>query len=664
MTKIQLKRSSALNNATTSRAPSSAQLDYGELAINYNSTDPQLFIKDSSGSVIRILDSYAKVAGTTFTGDVNFDGNVKIKGDSTNGAGKLTLSCETDLYAVNIKAPPTSATASYTLTLPNSAGSNSQVLTTDGSGNLSWALSSMSTADKTKLDGIETGATADQTSAEIKSLYESEADTNAFTDALLNKLNNIASGAQVNPTVVSAFTNDAGYITSADGGNAQTLDGLDSTQFLRSDASDTTTGTIEISPNADRTLVLNRNIPTPSNYYAGLQLEIRATSGTSGIGLHRNGYSHVGIYHDTTNLLKFAFNSGTVNLYRNTGDIYGSGVRAMYLNAGASGSYGNEITVGNSSPQFTVRDTNLRPIIQATGQYPCLSLNHTVTTNSNHGPTIQFIHNGYDSNEQIVVGTTGQGRWLDVGFSGGGYGTNTDCNPHRGIAGWNGITPVRVFSNGVLVGATGTYPNHIQSTANALEVRGSTELFGVLTLNSGGGSTYGWIKGFPNNNHFHTIRADVTGSTSSPSVSAGHYHNFVEYLNSDSYGFKFKRSDTGTYTDICTITRVGLTHVGNITAYSDIRLKENIKVIPDALKKISTLRGVTYNRIDLTNKNRQSGVIAQEVEKVLPEVVQENEEGIKSVAYGNMVGLLIESIKELKRNVDDLAIEIDSLKEC
>jgi len=198
MTKIQLKRSSVLNNATTSRAPTSAQLDYGELAINYNTADPQFFIKDSSGSVIRVLDAYAKVDGTTFTGDVNFDGNVKIKGDSTNGAGKLTLSCETDTYSVNIKAPPTSAAASYTLTLPTSAGSSNQVLVTDGSGGLSWALSSMTTADKNKLDGIESGATADQTGAEIKTLYEAEADTNAFTDALLNKLNNIASGAQVN----------------------------------------------------------------------------------------------------------------------------------------------------------------------------------------------------------------------------------------------------------------------------------------------------------------------------------------------------------------------------------------------------------------------------------------------------------------------------------
>ena len=59
---------------------------------------------------------------------------------------------------------------------------------------------------------------------------------------------------------------------------------------------------------------------------------------------------------------------------------------------------------------------------------------------------------------------------------------------------------------------------------------------------------------------------------------------------------------------------------------------------------------------DLKTK-RQSGVIAQEVEAVLPEVVDTDEEGIKSVAYGNMIGLLIESIKELKAEVETLKAE-------
>ncbi|WVQ00116.1 tail fiber protein [Synechococcus phage MA10] len=73
----------------------------------------------------------------------------------------------------------------------------------------------MTGADKTKLDGVETGATADQTGSEIKSLYEAEADTNAFTDAEKTKLNGIAAGAQVN-TVDSVNTQTGAVVLDAD----------------------------------------------------------------------------------------------------------------------------------------------------------------------------------------------------------------------------------------------------------------------------------------------------------------------------------------------------------------------------------------------------------------------------------------------------------------
>ena len=86
----------------------------------------------------------------------------------------------------------------------------------------------------------------------------------------------------------------------------------------------------------------------------------------------------------------------------------------------------------------------------------------------------------------------------------------------------------------------------------------------------------------------------------------------------------------------------------NITAYSDIRVKENIEVIPNAMEKINAIRGVTFTRNDVPDTSkRHAGVIAQEVEKVLPEVITTNySNGHLSVAYGNMVGLTIEGLKE------------------
>lgn len=81
---------------------------------------------------------YVPATGATFTGAVNFEDNVVIKGDSTNGSGKITLNCEVNTHGVHIKGPPHSAGATYTLTLPNNTGTNGQALLTDGSGVMSW----------------------------------------------------------------------------------------------------------------------------------------------------------------------------------------------------------------------------------------------------------------------------------------------------------------------------------------------------------------------------------------------------------------------------------------------------------------------------------------------------------------------------------------------
>ena len=93
---------------------------------------------------------------------------------------------------------------------------------------------------------------------------------------------------------------------------------------------------------------------------------------------------------------------------------------------------------------------------------------------------------------------------------------------------------------------------------------------------------------------------------------------------------------------------------GNVTAYSDIRLKTNIETITNALDTVSKMRGVTYERID--NGIKGVGVIAQEMKEVLPEVVMEaaSEDEFMSVSYGNIVGVLIEAIKELKAEIEVL----------
>jgi hypothetical protein len=90
----------------------------------------------------------------------------------------------------------------------------------------------------------------------------------------------------------------------------------------------------------------------------------------------------------------------------------------------------------------------------------------------------------------------------------------------------------------------------------------------------------------------------------------------------------------------------------NVTANSDERLKTNIRNIENALDKVMQLRGVLFTRIN--DGVADTGVIAQDVLKVLPEAVKLNDTGFYAVAYGNIVGLLIEAIKELKDQLDEV----------
>jgi hypothetical protein len=108
----------------------------------------------------------------------------------------------------------------------------------------------------------------------------------------------------------------------------------------------------------------------------------------------------------------------------------------------------------------------------------------------------------------------------------------------------------------------------------------------------------------------------------------------------------------GTTTPSTKLEVDGTVTAEDFNATSDIRLKENIEVITDASNKIMQLRGITFNFID--SDKRSAGVIAQEVEQVLPEAVSEKADGTKTVAYGNLIGLLLEAIKDQQRQIDEL----------
>ena len=95
----------------------------------------------------------------------------------------------------------------------------------------------------------------------------------------------------------------------------------------------------------------------------------------------------------------------------------------------------------------------------------------------------------------------------------------------------------------------------------------------------------------------------------------------------------------------------GITVTGDVNSTSDINLKKDIEVITSAVEMISQLRGVKFTWKE--NDEKSVGVIAQDVEKVLPELIK-GEEGDKSVNYSGLIGLLIEAVKEQQKQIDEL----------
>ena len=114
----------------------------------------------------------------------------------------------------------------------------------------------------------------------------------------------------------------------------------------------------------------------------------------------------------------------------------------------------------------------------------------------------------------------------------------------------------------------------------------------------------------------------------------------------------FKGNDGGNVITALTLdmSAAGAATFNNdVTAFSDMRLKSDIRTIDNALNRVCDLRGVFFTRDGAAG----TGVIAQEVQNILPEVVHTKQEYL-SVAYGNMVGVLIEAIKELREEVKSL----------
>ena len=163
-----------------------------------------------------------------------------------------------------------------------------------------------------------------------------------------------------------------------------------------------------------------------------------------------------------------------------------------------------------------------------------------------------------------------------------------------------------------------------------------------------------------------------TGNITAPSgslVTSWGLRSFIE--NASGYGWTWESGSSSQTTpsvkfeirssDGSIYSQGSGTFAGVVTANSDVRLKSNIRPIQNALSIVSSLNGRLYTKDD---KDNQIGLIAQEVEEVLPQMVHtaDDEMGTKSVNYQNMVAILIESVKEQQKQIEDLRAEVSALK--
>jgi hypothetical protein len=195
------------------------------------------------------------------------------------------------------------------------------------------------------------------------------------------------------------------------------------------------------------------------------------------------------------------------------------------------------------------------------------------------------------------------------------------------------------------------------NTATALNVAGNIQLPNAKALafrNVGDTASAYFI--MQSDDNFVVYNATNTpimsfGQTSTSLVAYGANSNNRMLVNGSTNVISFKTNGT----EKVTIDSSGnVVATGNVTAYSDIRVKDNVENITGAIGKLNQIRGVTYTRIDLDDKERRfAGVIAQEIEQVLPEAVFDNGK-VKAVDYNATIALLIEAVKEQQKRIDKL----------
>jgi len=175
------------------------------------------------------------------------------------------------------------------------------------------------------------------------------------------------------------------------------------------------------------------------------------------------------------------------------------------------------------------------------------------------------------------------------------------------------------------------------------------------------------------NNSFSSLASKCSGATDPASAgnatTGGTTYAYQWWVDTGSNKLKIRDATNATWITLADLNTSSyhdlyaqdLTVAGTLTETSSRRYKKNIKPITDQLKKLIQLQGVEYDRKE--SQNHEIGLIAEEVNKVYPDLVSKNNEGqTEGIQYSKLTSVLVESIKELKTLVDNQNNRIQELE--
>ena len=375
---------------------------------------------------------------------------------------------------------------------------------------------------------------------------------------------------------------------------------------------------------------------------------LRDGSGGFGAGdITANSISGNGVALTAINASNIA--SGTIDNAR-TSASSSNGASTIVLR-GASGEFAAGAITGTS---FSGNGSALTAINASSITTGTLDNARTTAASANGASTIVARDANGSFTANVVTGTTGtftsvSGNGVALtAINASNIASGTIANARTTAASANGASTIVLrgtsgeFTAGAITGASFTGNGVALTAINASNITSGTVATARLGTGTANSSTF--------------LRGDQTYATVSGGIT------LTDDTSTNATYYPLLTTSTSGSISTANVSSSKLTYnpsTGNLVATihhssSDERLKTDIQPIPDALIKISKINGVTYLRTDTPETVRHTGVIAQEVEKVLPEVIAIGLDGYKVVAYGNMIGLLVEAIKELKTEVDAL----------